>query len=125
MEAAMKRFLLSAAMIGLCTHAWAYDGPYPPLEEERAPEHVPASPPQQASPEWRVASGSRPKPKDPHERGLQLGGPRFGMTYISGGGFQKLQETVDKAKPGTKLEPFMTHFGWQIEYRMFKTEQGL
>lgn len=63
--------------------------------------------------------------RDPHERGLGLGGPRFGLSYVSGGGFDKLQETVKKAKPDSEVEPFMTQFGWQSEYRMFKTSKGL
>lgn len=59
------------------------------------------------------------------ERGLKLGGPRFGLTYISGAGFEKLQEAVNKAKPNTPIEPYMSHFGWQLEYRIVKTQQGL
>lgn len=97
----------------------AGDAPYPPLED---PAHDHAT-----APDWRVAAAA-PKAdpaQDPHERGLQMGGPRFGMTYISGDGFQKLQEQVAKAKPGSELEPFMTDFGWQIEYRMFRTSEGL
>ncbi len=72
----------------------------------------------------RVTAPLDPK-NDPHERGLGLGGPRFGLSYISGGGYDKLQTAVKKAKPDTEVEPFMSQFGWQAEYRMFKTSKGL
>lgn len=63
---------------------------------------------------------------DPHERGLGLGGPRFGFSYISGGGYDKLQSAVKKAKPDNgEVDAFMSQFGWQAEYRMFKTSKGL
>jgi hypothetical protein len=62
---------------------------------------------------------------DPHERGLRLGGPRFGCSYITGGGFNQLQNTVHQSKPGTQVEPLFTQFGWQMEYRMFRNDQGM
>jgi hypothetical protein len=63
--------------------------------------------------------------RDPHERGLSLGGPRFGFSYADGGGFEKMRDAVKKAKPDVDIEPFMTQFGWQMEYRLFKTSKGL
>lgn len=110
----MKRIGLIISFICLGTLAAAYDGPYPP--------EAPA-----VTPDWAVTSRNKviKQAPDPHERGLKLGGPRFGGTYISGAGFEKLKEQVQKTKPGTELEPFMTHFGWQVEYRMFRTESGL
>jgi hypothetical protein len=62
---------------------------------------------------------------DPHQRGLSLGGPRFGISYINGPGFDKIRETVKKAKPDVELEQGMTQFGWQVEYRMFRTSSGV
>lgn len=77
-----------------------------------------------APPVARVTAPQDPA-TDPHERGLGLGGPRFGLSYVSGGGFDKMQEAVKKAKPDAEIEAFMTQFGWQVEYRMFKTSKGL
>jgi hypothetical protein len=62
---------------------------------------------------------------DPHERGLFMGGPRVGMTYVSGDGYEKLRKSVRDSKPGADVDPYMTHFGWQLEYRIFKTDKGL
>lgn len=64
---------------------------------------------------------------DPHQRGLSLGGPRFGASYVQGGGYEKLKEAVKKAKPDSQgeIEPFMTQFGWQMEYRIFRTSSGV
>lgn len=84
----------------------------------------PALPPAvQGTPSGIPAAAS--EENDPHERGLSLGGPRFGFSYADGGGFEKAKETVRKAKPDVELEPFMTQFGWQMEYRLFKTDKGL
>jgi hypothetical protein len=63
--------------------------------------------------------------EDPHQRGLSFGGPRFGISYLSGSGFDKMKDTVKKAKPDVELEQGMTQFGWQIEYRMFRTTSGV
>jgi hypothetical protein len=71
------------------------------------------------------AATPTPEENDPHERGFILGGPRFGFSYADGGGFDKLAEAVHKAKPDAEVEPFMTQFGWQMEYRLFKTDKGL
>lgn len=76
------------------------------------------------APGWDRTAPPAPA-EDPHERGLMLGGPRFGMSYITGSGFDTMKETVAKAKPGVELQPYMTQFGWHLEYRMFKTSQGL
>lgn len=62
---------------------------------------------------------------DPHQRGLSLGGPRFGVSYISGGGFDKLATAVKKSKPDAEVDATMTQFGWQAEYRLFRTAKGL
>jgi len=63
--------------------------------------------------------------RDPHERGLGVGGPRFGLSYISGGGYDKLQTAVKKSKPDAEVDALMTQFGWQLEYRIFRTSKGL
>ena len=63
---------------------------------------------------------------DPHQRGLSLGGPRFGASYVSGAGFNKLKDAIKLAKPDAgDIDPVMTQFGWQIEYRMFRTSSGV
>lgn len=90
----------------------------PPALPDYAPAAVEAPAP-------RHIQAPRDPREDPHQRGLSLGGPRFGVSYINGGGFDKLQEAVKKAKPNTEVEPAMSQFGWQVEYRMFRTDEGL
>jgi hypothetical protein len=99
------------------TNGTVYNGPI--FNVNAAP---PAYPVQQSTAQPVAA----PAPvEEPLQQGLHLGGPRFGMSYISGGGFDKLKEAVDKAKPGTQVEPMMSQFGWQAEYRMFRTPSGI
>jgi hypothetical protein len=73
----------------------------------------------------QTVTAPRDPSSDPHQRGLSLGGPRFGVSYINGGGYDKLLEAVRKAKPDSEVDPFMTQFGWQVEYRMFRTSRGV
>jgi hypothetical protein len=75
-----------------------------------------------------VLLSRRPTPspaEDPHQRGLKLGGPRFGMSYTSGPGFDDLVKQVHQSKPDATVNAAMTQFGWQMEYRMFRTDQGM
>jgi hypothetical protein len=100
-----------------------YNGPIVNVNGQAAAQpNWPSLPPAvQSAP----AATPTPEENDPHERGLSLGGPRFGFSYADGGGFEKAKEAVKKAKPDADLEPFMTQFGWQMEYRLFKTDKGL
>lgn len=69
---------------------------------------------------------AKPDPaNDPHQRGLRLGGPRFGVSYADGGGYDKLVKAVHDEKPDATVDRFMTQFGWQMEYRMFRTDEGV
>jgi hypothetical protein len=61
---------------------------------------------------------------DPHQRGLKLGGPRVGLTYINGAGFDKLKKAVQDQNPDSQVDPYLVQFGWQFEYRMFRTDEG-
>jgi hypothetical protein len=75
-----------------------------------------------------VLLSRRPTPgpdQDPHQRGLKLGGPRFGVSYSNGPGFDDLVKQVHQTKPDATVNSFMTQFGWQMEYRMFRTDQGV
>jgi hypothetical protein len=75
-----------------------------------------------------VLFSRRPTPspeQDPHQRGLKLGGPRFGFSYTSGPGFDDLVKQVRESKPDATVNPMMSQFGWQMEYRMFRTDQGV
>jgi hypothetical protein len=95
-----------------------------------APAAFPPPPPEVAadtSPSAPAAHVQAPldPAEDPHQRGLSLGGPRFGVSYVTGAGFDKMKEAVKKAKPEVELEQGMTQFGWQIEYRMFRTTGGV
>lgn len=75
-----------------------------------------------------VLLSRRPTPgpdQDPHQRGLKLGGPRFGVSYSNGPGFDDLVKQVHETKPDATVNSFMTQFGWQMEYRMFRTDQGV
>jgi hypothetical protein len=75
-----------------------------------------------------VLLSRRPTPgpdQDPHQRGLKLGGPRFGVSYSNGPGFDDLVKEVHQTKPDATVNSMMTQFGWQMEYRMFRTDQGV
>ena len=61
---------------------------------------------------------------DPHQRGLKLGGPRVGLTFINGAGFDKLKKAVQDQNPDSQVDPYLVQFGWQFEYRMFRTDEG-
>jgi hypothetical protein len=97
----------------------AYPAPPPPAYVTPTPAEL--------EPTERITRVSVPvdPADDPHQRGLSLGGPRFGVSYISGAGFDKIQAAVKKARPDVELEQAMTQFGWQIEYRMFRTTKGV
>jgi hypothetical protein len=90
--------------------------PLPPLPPQAAP-----------APAERIARVAIPVDPvdDPHQRGLSLGGPRFGISYVTGAGFDKIRDAVKKARPDVELEQAMTQFGWQVEYRMFRTSKGV
>jgi hypothetical protein len=49
---------------------------------------------------------------------VYLGGPRIGVTVLTGGVVNKARESV----PG--LNPFLTQFGWQFETRIFRLANG-
>ena len=48
---------------------------------------------------------------------IKLGGPRFGVTYISGDISVLEENNID-------IKPFITQFGWQIETRFFTLPNG-
>jgi len=73
-----------------------------------------------------VSRRHKPDPaSDPHQRGLKLGGPRVGFTYVNGAGFDKLKKSVQDQDPNTQVDPYLVQFGWQFEYRMFRTDEGI
>jgi hypothetical protein len=87
--------------------------------------NVPVSQGQDYSPTL-LSRRAKPDPsQDPHQRGLKMGGPRFGMSYSSGPGFDDLVKQVHESKPDATVNPMMTQFGWQMEYRMFRTDKGV
>lgn len=115
-----------------------YNGPIvnvnpPSAGSGQAPVAAPQYP---LPPEYPAPAPSYPQPTptpteidpatDPHQRGLSLGGPRFGASYLQGGGLKKLRDAIHEAKPDAgEIDPVMTQFGWQIEYRMFRTSSGV
>ncbi|PJJ53220.1 hypothetical protein [Hymenobacter chitinivorans] len=48
---------------------------------------------------------------------VHLGGPRIGVTLLSGG-------VADKARSEHDIKPFLTQFGWQFETRIFRLPNG-
>jgi hypothetical protein len=104
-----------------------YNGPVVNVSQPAAPQPAPAAQAPAALPgDAGSTQDEDGNARDPHERGLSLGGPRFGLSYISGGGYDKLQTAVKKAKPdAADVDALMTQFGWQMEYRLFRTSQGL
>ena len=107
-----------------------YTLPPPPTQGQSAyVQQAPASPAYPAPAPVPVYPAPTPEPdpaNDPHQRGLSLGGPRFGASYLQGGGLKKLRDAIHEAKPDAgEIDPIMTQFGWQIEYRMFRTSSGV
>ncbi len=49
---------------------------------------------------------------------VSLGGPRIGVTVLTG-------RVADKAKDEFGINPFLTQFGWQFETRIFRLSSGL
>ena len=102
-----------------------YNLPPAPLQPQTAPAYAPP-PVSPAYPQPAPSTAEIDPANDPHQRGLSLGGPRFGASYLQGGGYEKLKDAVKKAKPdASDIDPVMTQFGWQIEYRMFRTSSGI
>ncbi len=86
-----------------------------------------------------------PRPAPPAYRSpgpRRLGGPRTGVTFLSPGAVEKLNDTFDYAschydyESGTDVcvndaptvdpsFPVVTQFGWQFERRLFQAESGL
>jgi hypothetical protein len=52
-------------------------------------------------------------------QGVNLQGPRVGVTYISEG------ELADQLKDEFNVNPFITQFGWQFEKRFFTLDSGV
>jgi hypothetical protein len=106
-----------------------YNGPVVTVNSAAAEGAYPALPPlppvvyPTAAPA-RLAAPADPA-EDPHQRGLSLGGPRFGVSYLSGGGFDKLKAAVKDARPDATVDPAMSQFGWEVEYRLFRTDKGV
>ncbi|TGE21572.1 hypothetical protein E5K00_14930 [Hymenobacter aquaticus] len=48
---------------------------------------------------------------------VHLGGPRLGITLLTGG-------MADKADTEYNIKPFLTQFGWQFETRLFRLPNG-
>lgn len=48
---------------------------------------------------------------------IKLGGPRFGVTYITGA-------TAEKMRDEYEMYPLITQFGWQLETRFFTLDNG-
>lgn len=48
---------------------------------------------------------------------VHLGGPRLGITVLTGG-------SANKAEQEYNLKPFLTQFGWQFETRLFRLPNG-
>ncbi|TGE15936.1 hypothetical protein [Hymenobacter elongatus] len=48
---------------------------------------------------------------------VHLGGPRIGITLLTGG-------VADKADSEYNIKPFLTQFGWQFETRIFRLPNG-
>lgn len=73
-----------------------------------------AAPAKAPSPPGPVVPGD----EEPTGGTVYLGGPRLGVTLLTGGVVSKARESV----PG--LNPFLTQFGWQFETRIFRLANG-
>lgn len=66
-----------------------------------------------------VKVAAPPQPEEPAPYQMKLNGPRFGVTYISGG--KLADELADKYGA---TSPIITQFGWQFETQIFNIEGG-
>ena len=115
--------LLSAALglLGIAVHGAPPELPARPVVAVAAPYDPYAAPQPQVV--YQVMPTPVPTP-DPFERGLTLGGPRLGMTLMDDQSIIKLDQALAReGKPG--VDRWVSQFGWEIEYRFFKTRKGL
>jgi hypothetical protein len=55
----------------------------------------------------------------PYAQTVDLAGPRFGTTFLSGGVVKKLTTST-----GIEISPFVTQFGWQLEKQFYAPKNG-
>ncbi|GAA4368108.1 hypothetical protein GCM10023185_40560 [Hymenobacter saemangeumensis] len=86
---------------------------------------APAAPAVPQNPTAVTQPAAKPNPLDPtgddatFPDGVQLSGPRLGVTYLTQGVADKIGEKV----PG--LSPVLSQFGWQFETRLFRMPNGV
>ena len=59
---------------------------------------------------------------------LRQGGPRFGVTYLTPGVVERINEATREGGVGDRIDPsfpVVTQFGWQFEFQTFQTESGV
>jgi hypothetical protein len=63
----------------------------------------------------------------PPARTLGLAGPRFGVTSLSPGIQEKLQQRMEARAPGetVAVRPLITQFGWQAEKQFYVRDSGV
>lgn len=127
----MKTLTLIAAIFSL---AWAFASPLQAKRRteavlDKVVEDIGADPAKDENVvrETRFVYLKEPRKSDNdrHERGMHLGGPRFGLTYVDGPTSKRSRDSLKQMRgEEVDVKPWLGQFGWHTEYRFFRTDGG-